>query len=82
MLLFVVEGDYNITNQPAVIPVGVSQTCFQLVTIDDIIVETDEGFTLVVEASNSNDMVVGNATFFISDNDSMIGYVRICMIVC
>ena len=69
MLLCADEGDYNITNQPAVIPVGVSQTCFQLVAIDDTIIENEEGFTLVVEAVNSNDVIVDNATIAIYDNE-------------
>ena len=54
---------------PAVIPVGVSQSCFQLVAIDDTIVEIDEEFTLIIEAKNSNDVISGKMTIVISDND-------------
>ena len=63
------EGDYNTSNVPAVIPVGVSQSCFQLVAIDDTIVESDEEFTLIVEAENLNDVISGNMTIVVSDND-------------
>ena len=69
MVWFAVESDYNIINQPAVIPVGVSDACFQLAAIDDMIIEDDENFTLVIETTNSNDKIVGKATFLISDND-------------
>ena len=61
--------DYNITNLPASIPVGQSEVCFQLVGVDDTIVENDEGFTLVIEATNFNDAVLSNATVIISDNE-------------
>ena len=74
-----IEGEYNITNQPAVIPVGVSEACFQLVAIDDHVVENHEEFTLVVEATYSNDVVIGNATFIIADNDGMIRCWVLCM---
>ena len=47
-----------------------SQACFQLVAIDDTIVESEEVFTLIIEASNSNDIVSGNVTVVIVDNDS------------
>ena len=69
-LQFTVTGDFNITNQLVAIPVGVSEVCFQLVAVDDVIVESDEMFILVVEATNSNDMVDGNIVVVtISDND-------------
>ena len=64
------EGDYNITNQLIVIPVGMSQACFQLVAVDDTIVESEEAFIVVIEAIHSNDIVTGNATIVIVDNDS------------
>ena len=54
---------------PAIIPVGMSQACFQLAAIDDTIVESEETFTLVIESANSNDIVAGNATVVIIDND-------------
>ena len=46
-----------------------SQACFQLAAIDDTIVESEEAFTLVIECANSNDIVAGNATVVIIDND-------------
>ena len=67
--LTIFEDDYNTSNVPAVIPVGMSQSCFQLVAIDDTIVESDEEFTLIVEAKNSNDVISGKMTIVISDND-------------
>ena len=69
MLQFTGKDDLNITNQPVVIPNGVSEACFQLVAVDDGVVESNETFTLVVEATNSNDMVEENTTVVISDND-------------
>ena len=59
---FTGEDDLNITNQPVVIPVGKSEACFQLVAVDDETAESNETFTLVVEATNPNDMVDGNTT--------------------
>ena len=67
--LTIFEDDYNTSNVPAVIPVGVSQSCFQLVAIDDTRIESDEEFTLIIEAKNPNDVVSGNMTIIISDND-------------
>lgn len=70
MALLLDDNDYNISNFSSVIPVGESQYCFQLVAVDDTIVESDEEFILVVETKNSNDIVSGNVTVVIFDNDS------------
>ena len=65
----VIKGDYNLTNVPAIIPVEKFQACFQVVAIDDTIVENDESFTIAIKAANSNDEAVGNTTVIIIDND-------------
>ena len=67
--LYIDIDDYNITNVPAIVPVGESQACFQIVAIDDTIVEGEEVFTLVAEAQNSRDIICDNATINILDND-------------
>ena len=61
--------DYVVINPPAVIPIGESDLCFQLLAIDDEIVENEEEFILIIELSNPNDRVIENATIVISDND-------------
>ena len=53
-----------------------SQACFQLAAVDDIIVENEEEFTLIVEVTNPNDRVVGNTTINISDNDCKYDNIR------
>ena len=52
------------------IPPGVSEECFQLAAIDDDIVESDEVFRLLIETLHPNDVVNGNTTVVIQDNDS------------
>lgn len=69
MLNFVDAGDYSLSHLPVNIPTTVSETCFQITAIDDDIVENNEEFTLIVDTINPNDMVDGNATVNISDND-------------
>ena len=69
---FAVESDYKLINQPTVIPVGVSDACFQLAAVEDMVIEDDKNFTLVVETANSNDKIVGKTTFLISDNDGKV----------
>ena len=61
--------DYNVTNVPAIIPVGESQACFQIVATDDTIVEGEEVFTLIAEAQSLNDIICDNTTINIFDND-------------
>lgn len=69
ILLFADESDFNITNHQPSIPIGVSEVCFQVVAVDDDIVENEEEFFLIIKPLNLNDMVNGNVTCFISDND-------------
>ena len=64
------QDDLTILNESAEISVGAFQTCFQVAANEDIFVEDDEVFTVVIDLSNSNDMVNINATLvIISDND-------------
>ena len=51
-----------------VISRGENNTCFELLAIDDNIIEDDELFTIVVEAIHPNDRGT-NTTVTISDND-------------
>ena len=83
MNLFADKSDINITNELVIIPIGVSQVCFEVFAIDDAILESEESFTLVVEAMNPNDVVDGNTTVVISDNDgkkATITYINLMMI--
>ena len=52
-----------------VLPPGVSEECFQLAAIDDEIVESDEMFRLIIETLHPNDVVNGNTSVVIQDND-------------
>ena len=64
-------GDYNIVSQlqQAVLSKAASETCFQILAVDDEIVEYDEELTVVFEPTNPNDRISGNTTIIISDND-------------
>ena len=66
---FAVFKDFNISDQLDVIHVNTSEACFQLVAIDDEVVEDDETYTLIVNALNPNDNVDANTTVIIVDND-------------
>ena len=52
----------------AIIPREENATCFNLLAIDDAIIEDEEVFTITFEALHSNDMDI-NATITITDND-------------
>ena len=54
-----------------VISQGEDKSCFELLAIDDDIIEDDELFTIVVEAIHPNDKGT-NTTVTISDNDGQI----------
>ena len=41
---------------------------------DDQFIEDTENFTLIPSSLNPNDIVVGNTTVMISDNDGMCGF--------
>lgn len=66
---FLAESDYSITDQPIEIPVGESEICFQLLAVDDEIVESEEEFTLIIQPTNPNDILDGNVTINIIDDD-------------
>ena len=67
----IITGDYNIINQmqQMVISEAVFEVCFQVLAVDDEIIESEEEFTLIVEPTNQNDGIDGNTTIIISDND-------------
>ena len=67
------ESDFNITDQPIVIPIGESHVCFEVLAVDDGIIENEEEFIVVFEPANANDMLNGNTTMNIVDNDCKIG---------
>ena len=52
----------------AIIPREENVTCFNLLAIDDVIIEDEEEFAITAEALNPNDMNT-NATVTILDND-------------
>lgn len=51
------------------IPIGESSVCFQVLAVNDKIIENEEVFTLIVEPFNPNDIIDGNTTLIIVDND-------------
>ena len=65
----IITGDLVNQLQQTVIPTGESEICFQLLAVDDEIVESEEELILIVEPTNPNDRVVGNTTVTIVDND-------------
>ena len=58
--------------EPAEIPIGASETCFQVEAVDDEIVESEEVFAVIIAATHPNDMVNGSTTVVINDNDGML----------
>lgn len=60
-------------NASIAIPPGESEACLQLLAADDVIVESEESFTLMVEAVDPSDTVNGNVLISISDNDGITG---------
>ena len=62
-------GDLNATDGPIHIPIGESAVCFSLEAVDDDIVEDEEMFNLIITPLNLNDLVDGNTTIVILDND-------------
>ena len=64
--------DFMIVNSSTVIPPGVSEACIQFVAIDDELIEDEEHFSVVVEVGNPNDIVYGNTTVTILDNDGIL----------
>ena len=57
-----------------IIPPGVSNACFQVLTVDDDIVEGNETFTVMMETEDPNDFVNGTVSVIVSDNDG--SYIR------
>ena len=65
-------GDLNISDLTAEIAVGSYEACIQLEAVDDMIVEAEERFILVVEARNKYDTVDGNTSqITVFDNDGI-----------
>ena len=69
ILIIVFVGDFNVSNQQAVIPIEQTWACLKVEAIDDMIIESEESLTIVFTAKNSNDYVDENTTVVISDND-------------
>ena len=64
--------DIAILNTSIAISPGQSEACIQLLAVDDMIVESEERFTLRVEAADPSDTVNGNVSISISDNDGIM----------
>ena len=62
-------SDLTAANVSNIIPPGLSKACLQLLAVDDDIVEGNDIFTVTAEAANTRDLVNGNASITISDND-------------
>ena len=60
-------------NESTIIPPGVSEACFELLAVDDEIVEDNECFTVMVKAENPSDLVNGTTVMIIFDNDGNHG---------
>ena len=65
-------NDFMANTVSIVLPPGESEVCFELLAVDDDIVEHTEEFTLTVEAANVHDRVNGTAIFTILDNDGNV----------
>lgn len=64
-------GDIAAENLSITIPSGTSEACLQLLAVDDEIVEVEEVFVITLKAGNVNDVVFGNVSVNILDNDGM-----------
>ena len=64
-----VASDLTSNIVSSVIPPEMSEACLELVAVEDEIVENDELFTLAVDTQNSNDVVDGNVSVIVTDND-------------
>lgn len=49
-----------------------SATCVQIFAIDDKLIEDEEHFSVVVEVGNPSDIVYGNTSVTILDNDGIL----------
>ena len=65
------NGDFSILNESNIILPGVSESCVELLAVDDEIIEGSELFTVIVNAENPSDMVNGTTTIIILDNDGI-----------
>ena len=63
------DGDLTAENVSITITPGMSEACFEILAIDDEIVENDEEFVVTAKADNLNDIVTGNVSINILDND-------------
>ena len=69
ILLMLAASDLTSNIVSSVIPPEMSEACLELVAVEDEIVENDELFTLTVDTENSNDVVDGNVSVVVMDND-------------
>ena len=63
------DSDLTAENVSITITPGMSEACFEILAVDDEIVENDEEFVVTAEADNPNDIVNGNVSINILDND-------------
>ena len=69
ILLMLAASDLTSNIVSSVIPPEMSEACLELVAVEDEIVENDELFTLTVDTENSNDVIDGNVSVVVMDND-------------
>ena len=74
MIFVIVQGqpEIRVINESAVIPPGNFETCFEIEDIDDDIIEDNDTAIATVQPLNPNDQILnGNTSITIIDNDSM-----------
>lgn len=67
------DRDYQLSANLSVIYIGESEACVTVHISDDQFIEDTEYFTLIPSSFDPNDIVVGDTTVMISDNDGMCG---------
>ena len=55
--------------------------CLQLLAVDDEIVEDDETFVITFKTKNANDVVMGNVSVDIIDNDGAYLHNHQCNVI-
>ena len=70
-IIFTDESDFDLMPNSTVINVGIQMACVTLQATDDDLIEDEEYLTIVASPVNVYDMVAGNTSVNITDNDGM-----------
>lgn len=72
MFTYVALSDLMLMDFVSVIPPGASESCFQLLAVDDEIIEETEVFMVIVETVNPNDVINKTILVVVTDNDGIV----------